>query len=139
MLKRALLPAALILLSNHAFATPADDSRAHFQSIASGNVVQLMQNYAEQAQFNWVGGPIDGLYAGKTAINTVWSKFTQAQGTQKVSIDKLEESLNPKGATVTANVFFEGKIKIKVRYVLTWREGKIINETWQIDPQLNFN
>ncbi|MGL4603058.1 MAG: nuclear transport factor 2 family protein [Iodobacter sp.] len=139
MLKRALIPAALILLSSHAFATPAEDSRAHFQSIASGNVAHLMQNYAEQAQFNWVGGPIDGLYAGKQPINTVWSKFTQAQGTQKVSIEKLEESLNPKGATVTANVFFEGKIKIKVRYVLTWREGKIVNETWQIDPQLSFN
>ena len=139
MLKRALIPAALFLLSSHAFASPAEDSRAHFQSIASGNVAQLMQSYAEQAQFNWVGGPIDGLYAGKTAIDTVWSKFTQAQGTQKVSIEKLEESLNPKGATVTANVFFEGKIKIKVRYVLTWREGKIVNETWQIDPQLSFN
>lgn len=139
MLKRALLPAALILLSAHVFASPAEDSRAHFQSIASGDVAQLMQSYTEQAQFNWIGGPIDGLYAGKTAISTVWNKFTQAQGTQKVSIGKLEESLNPKGATVTANVFFEGKANIKVRYVLSWREGKIINETWQIDPQLNFN
>lgn len=26
---------------------------------------------------------------------------------------------------------------IKVRYVLTYREGKIVSETWQIDPKLN--
>jgi hypothetical protein len=25
---------------------------------------------------------------------------------------------------------------IKVRYVLTFREGKIVSETWQIDPKL---
>ena len=25
---------------------------------------------------------------------------------------------------------------MKVRYVLTFREGKIVSETWQIDPKL---
>lgn len=53
-------------------------------------------------------------------------------------MDKLEESANPKGATVSANVQFEGKAPIKVRYVLTLREGKIVNEVWQIDPKLVF-
>ncbi len=34
-----------------------------------------------------------------------------------VSVDKLEESSNPKGSTVSANVEFEGKAPVKVRHV----------------------
>ena len=30
----------------------------------------------------------------------------------------------------------DGKIQVRVRYVLTYRDGKLINETWQIDPKL---
>ena len=37
----------------------------------------------------------------------------------------------------SANVQFEGKQPIKVRYVLTYRDAKIVNETWQIDPKLS--
>ena len=37
---------------------------------------------------------------------------------------------------MSANVQFEGKAPIKVRYVLTFREGKIVSETWQVDPKL---
>jgi hypothetical protein len=37
---------------------------------------------------------------------------------------------------VTANVTFQGKQPIKVRYVLTYRDNKIVSETWQIDPKL---
>lgn len=48
----------------------------------------------------------------------------------------MEESANPKGATVTANVVFQGQNAIKVRYVLTLRDGKIVDEIWQIDPKL---
>jgi glucan biosynthesis protein len=66
----------------------------------------------------------------------VWTKFTGSQGPLKLSVDRLEESANPKGATVSANVVFEGKTPIKVRYVLTFREGRIVSETWQIDPKL---
>ncbi len=66
----------------------------------------------------------------------MWEKFTKSAGPVKVSVNKLEESSNPKGATVSANVLFEGKAPIKVRYVLTFREGKIVSETWQIDPKL---
>jgi hypothetical protein len=29
-----------------------------------------------------------------------------------------------------------GKNSIKVRYVLTYRDGKIASEVWQIDPNL---
>lgn len=125
------------LFSGTAFAAPADDARTHFQAIGSGDLAVLMRGYADNAQLTWVGGPLDGSYAGADAIRGVWEKFTKSQGTLKVSIDKVEESANPKGATVTANVQFEGKQPIKVRYVLTYRDAKIVNETWQIDPKLS--
>ena len=128
--------AALMLAAAAANAAPADEARTHFQAVGSGDVQVLMRGYAEQTQFNWVGGPLDGVYATNDAIRGVWTKFTQSQGTMKVTINQLEESINPKGATVSANVLYEGKAPIKVRYVLTFREGKIVSETWQIDPKL---
>jgi len=117
-----------------AHAGPAEDAQSHFQAIAAGDVPALMRGYAEQAQFWWVGGALDGTYSSPEAIRGVWAKFTQAQGPLKLSVANLEEAANPKGATVTANVVFEGKGPIRVRYVLTFREGRIVNEIWQIDP-----
>ena len=128
--------AAMLFVASAASATPTDDAKTHFQAIGSGDLLIVMRGYADNAQFNWVGGPLDGTYASSDAIRGVWEKFTKSQGPLKVSVDKLEESVNPKGSTVSANVQFEGKAPIKVRYVLTFREGKIISETWQIDPKL---
>ena len=132
----SLLAGALALSSTGAFAAPADDARTHFQAIASGDVQILMRGYAENAQFNWIGGPLDGTYTTPEAIRGVWTRFTGSQGPLKVSVDRLEESANPKGSTISANVQFEGKSAIKVRYVLTFRDGRIVSETWQIDPKL---
>ena len=128
--------ATLTLATANGFAAPADDARTHFQAIGAGDLTVVMRDYADKAQFNWVGGPLDGAYASADAIRGVWEKFTKSVGPLKVTVDKLEESTNPKGSTVTANVQFEGKAPIKVRYVLTYREGKIVSETWQIDPKL---
>ena len=128
--------AAMLFVASAASATPTDDAKTHFQAIGSGDLLIVMRGYADNAQFNWVGGPLDGTYASSDAIRGVWEKFTQSQGPLKVSVDKLEESVNPKGSTVSANVQFEGKAPIKVRYVLTFREGKIVSETWQIDSKL---
>jgi hypothetical protein len=127
---------AMVFVACGAIAAPADDAKTHFQAIGSGDLAMVMGGYAGNAQFNWVGGPLDGIYASSDAIRGVWEKFTKSQGPLKVSVDKLEESANPKGSTVSANVQFEGKAPIKVRYVLTFREGKIVSETWQIDPKL---
>lgn len=132
------LCAALLLAAGGAQAAPADDARTHFQAVAAGDVALLMRGYAEQAQLQWIGGPLDGAYTTPEAIRGVWSKFSQSQGPLKLSVGPLEESANPKGATVTAQVLFEGKMPIKVRYVLSFREGKIVSETWQIDPKLVF-
>jgi ketosteroid isomerase-like protein len=138
MFKQSILGAtALLLASGIAFAAPADDARAHFQAVASGDVQIVMRGYAEQARLNWIGGPLDGSYAGAEAIRDTWESFGKAAGPLTLTIGQIDESVNPKGATVSANVMFEGKSAIKVRYVLTFRDGKIVNETWQIDPRLN--
>lgn len=129
--------AAALFAAAGAMAVPVDDAKTHFQAIGSGDLAVVMRGYADQAQFNWVGGPLDGTYMSADAIRGVWEKFTKSQGPLKVSVDKLEESANAKGSTISANVQFEGKAPIKVRYVLTFREGKIVSETWQIDPKLS--
>ena len=139
MFKRSALAAstfAMLLTAGGAIAGPTDDARTHFQAIGAGDVPVVMRGYADKAQFNWIGGPLDGTYTSAAEIQGVWEKFTKSQGPLKVSVSQLEESANPKGSTVSANVQFEGKQPIKVRYVLTYRDGKIASETWQIDPKL---
>lgn len=133
----ASLAATLAIASGTAFAAPVDDAQTHFQAIASGDLQVVMRAYADNAQFQWVGGPLDGSYNSPEAIRGVWTKFTSSQGPLKLSVASIEEAANPKGATVSANVLFEGKAPVKVRYVLTFRDGKIVNEVWQIDPKLS--
>ena len=134
---RLFLAPALLLAAGAALAGPAgDNAQAHFRAIAAGQVETVLGQYADTATLEWVGGPLDGRYAGKTALGEVWSKFTKAQGELTVKISNVQESANPKGATVTANVVFGGKNDIKVRYVLVYRDGRIVGEVWQIDPNL---
>jgi hypothetical protein len=114
----------------------ADDAQTHFSAIAAGDVALTSRDYANNAMLEWIGGPLDGNYAGADKIREAWTKFTNANPNLKVTVHQLEESANPKGATVTANVRFEGKQPINVRYVLSYRDGKLVHETWQIDPRL---
>jgi ketosteroid isomerase-like protein len=136
MFKRTLVAAAMLLPLSAAIAGPTDDANAHFKAVAAGDVEQIMQGYADSATFQWVGGPLDGAYAGNDKIKEVWSKFAKGNAPLELSVGNVEESANPKGATVTANVQFKGKNTIKVRYVLVYRDGKLVNEVWQIDPKL---
>ncbi|MDE2088472.1 MAG: nuclear transport factor 2 family protein [Gammaproteobacteria bacterium] len=134
---RTAIPAALLLaVTTPALAGPIDEARAHFDAIAAGNVEKIMQQYTDDAVFQWVGGPLDGAYTGTDGIRTVWTKFTRANAPLDVKVSKLIEAANPKGATVTANVVFKGKQTIKVRYVLVYRGGKLVDEVWQIAPHL---
>jgi hypothetical protein len=137
-MKNIILVAALSLASvGSAIAGPAADAaQTHFNAIAAGDLAVVMRGYAASPQLTWVGGPLDGTYNGADGIRTTWEKFGKAVGPLKVSFANLEESANPKGSTVSANVQFEGKMPIKVRYVLTYRDGLLVNETWQIDPKL---
>lgn len=127
----------LALSMTSALAAPSDDAKQHFQAIAAGKIDDIMAAYGDQARFEWFGGPLNGSYAGKDEIRGVWSKFAKANAPLEVKVSKLEESANPQGSTVTANVEFSGKNTIKVRYALTYRDGKLVNEVWQIDPKLS--
>lgn len=115
----------------------ADAAQTHFNAIAAGDLGVVMRAYAANPQLNWVGGPLDGSYMGTENIRGIWEKFVKAAGPLKVTVANIEESSNPKGSTVLAKVQFEGKQSIKVRYVLTYRDGMLVNETWQIDPKLS--
>ena len=136
MFKNIITAAALLTLSTAAFAGATDDANAHFKAIGAGNVEQIMLGYADNAVFQWIGGPLNGVYTANDKIKEVWSKFAKGNAPLEVTAGKVEESSNPAGSTVTANVEFKGKNTIKVRYVLTYREGKLVNEVWQIDPKL---
>lgn len=125
-----------MVLSSPVFAGPIDDAQAHFKAVAEGKVDDLMKGYGPDAVLHWVGGPLDGVYAGGAEVRKAWSKFTQAQGPLMVTASNISTSANPKGATVTADVEFKGKTPIKVRYVLLYRDGKLASEIWQIDPNL---
>lgn len=128
---------AALAVAGHAIASPAtDNADTHFRAIGTGDVQVLMRGYQDNAQLQWVGGPLDGSYVGKDAIRGVWEKFTGAQGTLAVSVENVQESTNPKGSTVTANLLFVGKMPIKVRYALVYRDNLLVSETWQIDPKL---
>jgi hypothetical protein len=138
MIKHTAIAAILFTLAGTAAAGPYGDSaEGHFRAIANGELDQLAGEYSPDAVLQWVGGPLDGVYSGDAKIQEVWGKFTKSQGGLVRRVTLLQENANPKGATVTANVEFTGKSAIKVRYVLTYRDKKIVNEIWQIDPNLS--
>lgn len=130
---------ALTLFTGAAFAGPAEDmAKARIDAIAKGDVAAITSAYADGTTLQWVGGPLDGKYAGADKLKEVWTKFTTAQGEQKATVAAITESANPKGATVTANVAFAGKNTVKVRYVMVYRDGKLADEIWQVDPNAAF-
>jgi len=129
-----ILPATL-LVSSAAFAGPAlDMAKTRIDAIAKGDMAAVTGAYGAKASLDWIGGPLDGQYASADAIAGVWAKFAKVQGEQKATIGDTWEAANPKGATVAANVVFEGKNKVPVLYVMTYRDGKLVDEIWQVNP-----
>lgn len=141
-MKASILGAALLAAACSAPALaasgPATLARVHFRAIAEGDVPAIMMQYASNPVLEWVGGPLDGTYTGQSAIQKVWKEFSGAVAERSAEVRDLRTSANPAGATVTANVLFTGQKNIKVRYVLTYRHGRIVDEIWQIDPKLDF-
>lgn len=136
-MKILLVPAVLGLTMGAAAAGPAADrAQAHIDAIAKGDLAAITMPYDATSVLQWVGGPLDGMYAGPDKLKEVWGKFTKAQGPLKASVTGTTESANPKGATVISAVTFQGQQAIKVRYVQTFREDKLVSEVWQIDPNL---
>lgn len=126
------------------FVTPAlagageDMAKARIAAIAKGDVASITAAYAPKAALHWVGGPLDGTYAAPDKLKEVWTKFTTAQGDQKPTIATVSEAANPKGSTVMVDVTFAGKNTVKVRYVMVYREGKLIDEIWQVNPNASY-
>lgn len=122
------------------FAGPLDDAKAqaHLNAVASGDLNALMHDYAEDAYMDWVGGPLDGRYQGKAAISAVWQKFIAANAgkPRPAKFSKLESYANPKGASVEASAEYGGTSPVKVWHVLTYRDGSLTTEIWQISPTI---
>jgi hypothetical protein len=126
-----------------ALAGPLDDAkaRAHLDAVAAGNLDALMQDYAEDAYLEWVGGPLDGRYRGKAEIRAVWTKFIAANAgkPRPANFGKLVSFANPKGATVQQRGDYAGQVPVKVSHSLTYRDGSLTTEVWQIAPGLQLD
>jgi hypothetical protein len=136
--------AALPLLPGaNAVAGPLDDAkaRAHLDAVAAGDLEALMKDYADDAYMDWVGGPLDGRYRGKEAIRAVWQKFIAVnEGKPRpATFGKLSSFANPKGASVQQRADYGGKLPLKVLHVLTYREGELTTELWQIAPGMQID
>lgn len=128
---------AAVAPSGPAAAGPAGDiAQRRIAAIAAGDVPALTAGYGEGATLEWVGGPLDGSYSGQAAIGPVWTRFAQAQGPLEARVGEVVESANPRGQTVAADVVFSGRAALKVRYVLVLRDGRVVNEVWQVDSGL---
>jgi hypothetical protein len=124
-------------LTGSAIAGPiADKAQGHIAAIAKGDLPAITDTYDYGSTLHWIGGPLDGVYTGLDRLKEVWGKFAKAQGKLDAKVTSIAESANPKGGTVTANVVFAGQNTIKVRYVLLYRDDKLVGEIWQIDPNL---
>jgi hypothetical protein len=137
------LVAAACLSGTNAIAGPLDEAkaRAHLDAVAAGDLEALMKDYADDAYMEWVGGPLDGRYHGKAAIRAVWQKFIAANAgkPRPVNFGKLTSFANAKGASVQQRADYGGQVPVKVWHVLTYREGDLTTEVWQIAPALQLD
>jgi len=144
--KAASLLLALALLpwcGGQAVAGPLDEAkaRAHLDAVAGGDLEALMRDYADDAYMEWVGGPLDGRYRGKAEIRAVWQKFIAANAgkPRPAHFGKLTAFANPRGATLEAKADYGGAVPVKVWHALTYRDGDLTTEVWQIAPTLQID
>lgn len=121
-------------------AGPLDEAKAkaHLNAVAAGDLEALMRDYAEDAYMDWIGGPLDGRYRGKEAIGAVWQKFIAANDgkPRTAKFGKLESYANPKGASIEATAEYGGTPAVKVWHALTYRDGSLVTEIWQVAPAI---
>lgn len=125
-----------------AASTSAGGARAlaarRLEAIARGDTEAVLEGYGEDAVLHWVGGPLDGTYQGREQIAGVWRRFAAAQGPMRATLGAAAEGANPRGATVVTPVAFAGEQgAVKVRHAVVVRDGRVVNETWQVDPALS--
>jgi hypothetical protein len=123
-----------------ALAGPIDEAkaRAHLNAVAAGDLEGLMRDYSDDAYMDWVGGPLDGRYHGKAEIRKVWEKFIGANGgkPRPAEFGKLIQYSNPKGTSVEAAASYGGTPPVKALHLLTYRDGELNTEIWQIAPAI---
>ncbi len=128
------------MASAAAWAGPLDEKKAdlHLKAIAAGNVEALMTDYADDAYMDWVGGSLEGRYRGRAEILEVWKKFVALNDGQPRSahLGKISVYANPKGVSLATAAEYVGKTSIKVWHVLTYRDGVLTTEIWQIAPAI---
>ena len=146
-LKQSCITMALValpcLLGAGAHAGPLDDARAraHLDAVAASDLEALMRDYADDAYLEWVGGPLDGRNRGKAENRAVWQKFIAANAgkPRPASFGKLVSFANAKGASVQQRADYAGTVPVKVWHVLTYRDGSLTTEVWQIAPTLQLD
>ena len=139
---RSLLATAILVfaIAQASFAGPLEEAQAqaHRTAIAAGDLEAIMRDYAEDAYMDWVGGPLDGRYQGKSAIRAVWQKFIAANAGQPrpAKFGKLDAYANPKGTSISWEAEYAGTTPVKAWHAVVYREGSIASEIWQIAPAL---
>ncbi len=127
-------------LTTAALAGPLDEKRAdaHMKAIAAGNLEGVMADYADDAYLDWVGGPLDGRYRGRTEILQLWKKFFAANDGQPrpARSGKLSAYANAKGVSMEVEAEYAGKTPVKAWQVLVYRDGVLMTEIWQIAPTI---
>lgn len=140
---KRILSLSVCLVSAAALAGPLDEKKAeaHLQAIAASDVGALMADYADDAYMDWVGGPLEGRYHGKAAIQAVWQKFIAANDGQPrpAQRGKLSVHGNPKGVSLAVEAEYGGKTAVKAWHVLVYRDGVLTSEIWQIAPAIKLN
>lgn len=140
MMAMAVLP---YCMGHGAIAGPLDETkaRAHLDAVAEGNLDVLMQDYTDDAYMEWVGGPLDGRYRGKDAIRSVWQRFIAINaGKQRpAQFGKVSAFANPKGTSLQSRAEYGGALPLKVLHVLTYRDGELTTEIWQIAPTMQMD
>lgn len=125
-------------LSSPSYAGPLDEAKAkvHLAAVAAGDLDALMRDYEDDSSIEWVGGPLDGRYRGRAEIRELWRKFIAAnQGKPRTAAaGGFEVHSNAKGASIEATIEYDGIIPVRVWHVLTYRDGSLIAELWQILP-----
>lgn len=137
LLALAILP---LSLCGPVHAGPIDEAKAkaHLDAVAAGDLEGLMRDYADDAYLDWVGGPLEGRYRGKAQIRAVWEKWIGANKGQPRPVERsaLTAFSNKTGASIEARAAYEGALPVKVWHVLTYRDGELDTEIWQIAPAL---
>jgi hypothetical protein len=123
-----------------AHAGPLDEAKAkaHLQAVSAGDLDALMRDYSADAYMDWVGGSLEGRYRDKAAISEVWKKFIAINGgkPRPAKLGKLESYSNPKGTSFAVSAEYGGDKPVKVWHVLTYRDGQLVTEIWQISPAI---